>query len=41
MTEAITESDLRDHFEKFGSVTDVYVPKPFRSFAFVSFREAR
>ena len=41
ITEAITESHLRDHFEKFGSVTDVYVPKPFRSFAFVTFCEAR
>jgi RNA recognition motif-containing protein len=41
ITETITEADLRDHFEKFGSVTDVYVPKPFRSFAFVTFCESR
>ena len=41
LTENVSESDLRDHFEKFGDVTDIYIPKPFRSFAFVSFLESR
>lgn len=41
LNESITESDLREHFEKFGSVTDIYIPKPFKPFAFVSFCEAR
>lgn len=38
LSEAITTEDLKEHFEKFGPVTDVYIPKPFRSFAFVSFQ---
>jgi RNA recognition motif-containing protein len=29
--------DLRDYFAKFGEVTDVFIPKPFRAFAFVTF----
>ena len=29
--------DLRDYFSKFGEVTDVFIPKPFRAFAFVTF----
>eukprot|EP00794_Sanderia_malayensis_P014939 gene14939-16480_t len=32
-----TESDLRSYFEMFGELTDVYVPKPFRGFGFVTF----
>ena len=38
LSETITADDLKEHFEKFGPVTDVYIPKPFRSFAFVTFR---
>lgn len=29
--------DLREYFSKFGEVTDVFIPKPFRAFAFVTF----
>lgn len=39
MTEDITVDDLRDHFSKFGTVTDVFIPKPFRSFGFVTFSD--
>ena len=30
---------LQDHFETFGTVTDVYIPVPFRHFCFVQFSE--
>ena len=33
----MTADDLRDYFSKFGEVTDVFIPKPFRAFAFVTF----
>ena len=36
-TEDMTAEDLRDYFSKFGEVTDVFIPKPFRAFAFVTF----
>lgn len=36
-TEDITADDLREYFCKFGEVTDVFIPKPFRAFAFVTF----
>lgn len=36
-TEDITADDLREYFSKFGEVTDVFIPKPFRAFAFVTF----
>lgn len=36
-TEDITAEDLRDYFSKFGEVTDVFVPRPFRAFGFVTF----
>jgi RNA recognition motif-containing protein len=36
-TEDITSDDLKDYFCKFGEVTDVFIPKPFRAFAFVTF----
>jgi len=39
-TEDITAEDLREYFNKFGEVTDVFIPKPFRAFAFVTFLEA-
>uniref|UniRef100_A0A1B6F1X4 TAR DNA-binding protein 43 n=1 Tax=Cuerna arida TaxID=1464854 RepID=A0A1B6F1X4_9HEMI len=36
-TEEITADDLREYFSKYGEVTDVFIPKPFRAFAFVTF----
>ncbi|XP_021379215.1 TAR DNA-binding protein 43-like isoform X2 [Mizuhopecten yessoensis] len=39
-SEKITVDDLRTYFAKFGEVTDVFIPRPFRSFAFVTFQDA-
>ena len=39
-TEDLTEEVLREYFSKFGEISDLYVPKPFRAFAFVTFVEA-
>lgn len=36
-TEDMTGDDLKDYFSKFGEVTDVFIPKPFRAFAFITF----
>jgi len=36
-TEDMTADDLRSCFGKFGEVIDVFIPKPFRAFAFVTF----
>jgi RNA recognition motif-containing protein len=36
-TEEMTGEDLKEYFAKFGEVTDVFIPKPFRAFAFVTF----
>lgn len=36
-TEDISAQDLKDYFSKFGEVTDVFIPKPFRAFSFVTF----
>ena len=41
MSESVTPEDLKEHFETFGTVTDIYIPKPFRAFAFVTFLESR
>lgn len=38
-TEDITADDLKNYFCQFGEVVDVFIPKPFRSFAFVTFSE--
>lgn len=38
-TEDITADDLRGYFCQFGEVVDVFIPKPFRSFAFVTFSD--
>lgn len=35
----MTAEDLRTYFQGFGEVTDVFVPKPFRAFAFVTFTD--
>lgn len=40
LTEALSSQDLQDYFSKFGQVIDVYIPKPFRAFGFVTFVEA-
>ena len=39
LTPDITVDDLKDYFSKFGEVVDVFIPKPFRAFAFVTFYE--
>ena len=36
-TEDMTADDLKDYFSNYGEVTDVFIPKPFRAFAFVTF----
>ena len=41
VTENLTKEDMKDHFEAFGQVTDVYIPTPFRQFAFVQFSESK
>lgn len=38
-TEDITNEDLKEYFEEFGDVTDTFIPKPFRAFAFVTFTD--
>ncbi|XP_033754226.1 TAR DNA-binding protein 43-like [Pecten maximus] len=38
-TEDITAEDLHTYFSKFGEVIDVFIPKPFRAFAFVTFAD--
>ena len=38
-TEDITTEDLRIYFEEYGDVIDVFIPKPFRAFAFVTFQD--
>jgi len=35
--EKITKQELREHFEDYGKVTDVYIPRPFKFFGFVTF----
>lgn len=37
LPENITSDDLRNHFSEYGTLTDVFIPKPFRKFAFVTF----
>eukprot|EP00112_Aurelia_sp_Birch-Aquarium-sp1_P024544 Seg782.4 transcript_id=Seg782.4/GoldUCD/mRNA.D3Y31 product="TAR DNA-binding protein 43" protein_id=Seg782.4/GoldUCD/D3Y31 len=32
-----TTDDLKNYFEMFGELTDVYIPKPFRGFGFITF----
>ncbi|XP_056292567.1 TAR DNA-binding protein 43 isoform X1 [Pseudoliparis swirei] len=38
-TEDMTTEDLRQFFLQYGDVTDVFIPKPFRAFAFVTFAD--
>jgi len=35
--EDLTKQELREHFEHYGKVTDIYIPKPFKFFGFVTF----
>lgn len=37
ITEDMAVEDLKTYFEQYGEVTDVYIPKPFRAFCFVTF----
>lgn len=37
LTEDITPEDLREYFSQFGEITDVFIPRPFRAFAFITF----
>ncbi|KAF8564840.1 hypothetical protein P879_05242 [Paragonimus westermani] len=39
LTEDVGPDALRQHFSQYGRVTDVFIPKPFRSFAFVTFED--
>ena len=36
-TEDMAAEDLKEYFAKFGEVTDVFIPKPFRAFSFITF----
>nr|BAG58707.1 unnamed protein product [Homo sapiens] len=38
-TEDMTEDELREFFSQYGDVMDVFIPKPFRAFAFVTFAD--
>uniref|UniRef100_V9KE85 TAR DNA-binding protein 43 n=2 Tax=Callorhinchus milii TaxID=7868 RepID=V9KE85_CALMI len=38
-TEDMSADELRQFFSQFGDVTDVFIPKPFRAFAFVTFAD--
>jgi TAR DNA-binding protein 43 len=39
-SEDMTYDDLRTYFSQFGEVTDVFIPRPFRAFAFVTFADS-
>ena len=38
--ETLSKDEMRQHFEQFGEVEDVFVPTPWRHFAFVTFASA-
>lgn len=40
-SEDMTMDDLREFFSSYGEVVDVFIPKPFRAFAFVTFADPR
>ncbi|RNA30095.1 TAR DNA-binding 43 isoform X2, partial [Brachionus plicatilis] len=40
LSENLNTADLQDYFCQYGQVIDVYIPKPFRAFGFVTFVEA-
>lgn len=35
--DTVTVDDLREYFGKFGTLSDVYIPKPFKNFAFITY----
>jgi hypothetical protein len=39
-SEDMTTDDLRSFFSQYGEVLDVFIPRPFRAFAFVTFSDA-
>lgn len=39
--QTLTKQDFVDHFDKFGDVVEVFIPDPWRHFAFVTFAEQR
>lgn len=39
ITADITTEDLQEYFSKYGEIADIFIPKPFRGFAFVTFTE--
>jgi len=39
VTEKLTTDDLNEYFSQYGPVHDVYIPTPFRAFAFVTFED--
>ena len=36
----LSRADLMDYFSQFGTITDITIPQPFRSFAFITFQES-
>ena len=40
LSSELTRSDLMDYFSQFGTITDITIPQPFRSFAFITFQES-
>ena len=38
---SLTDIQLKEHFEKYGDISEVYIPKPWRHFCFVTFCEAK
>ncbi|CAF0983752.1 unnamed protein product [Brachionus calyciflorus] len=40
LSESLSTADLQEYFSQYGQVIDVYIPKPFRAFGFVTFVEA-
>ena len=36
----LNRTDLMDYFSQFGIITDITIPQPFRSFAFITFQES-
>jgi len=41
ITPDLTREVLRSYFTKFGEITDVFIPSPFRAFAFIQFEDAK
>ena len=39
--QTLSNDELREHFEQFGEVEEVYIPTPWRHFAFVTFTSAK